>query len=119
MSPLERSLGLLRRRGCLAEKVERPVQVLGRPFFRRDLFKVADIVAIDPHNQGTLFVQVCLAQHKAAAVAKLHTEDIGKNVKAILEAGNRVVVHAWGLRSIVRHAKGVRKTYQLTEEEIT
>jgi hypothetical protein len=108
-----RSLAWLRAQGMIAEVVEKKIPY---KFITQDLFGFADILAIDTRGPvpGATFVQVTSGSNAAARVAKLTRPpapesgepDVSKNVRACLEAGNRVVVHAW--RKVAVYKKGRR-----------
>jgi hypothetical protein len=60
MTPTGRTLGRLRRRGFLADVVERWLLRVNR---RRDLFGFADIIAVHLREPGVLPVQCTTAAH--------------------------------------------------------
>ena len=114
MSPTQRSLAWLRRRGCLAESVERYVKT-PQGGFRRDLFHFADIAALEPDRPGVLFVQACRTDDQATRLAKIRSAKVWPNVERVLAAGNRVRVMGWQMRG----AAGTRKRYTLSVTEVT
>jgi len=91
-SPTARTLTLLRRRGFLADVVERWIP---RANVRRDLFGFIDVAAIGAGLAGVLGVQATTMNHVAGRLAKaraLHA------LKAWLAAGNRFEVWGWARR---------------------
>ena len=69
-----RTLGLLRRAGFLAEIVERWVPIPGKNI-RRDLFHVADVLAVHPTRKTFLLVQVTSVGHIAHRLTKAKGRD--------------------------------------------
>ena len=102
MSPTARSLAWLRSFGWPAQVVE---QTLPRCFIKRDLFGLADIVALDG-KPGVLLVQATTETHlgdhmqKASEIATLRT---------ILTLGNRFEIHVYGKR-MTAPQPGVKRT---------
>jgi len=105
-SPTSRSLVECRKRGWIAQVVER-----WNPHarVRQDLFSVIDIVAITP--TGILGIQACAGTSHAARVAKVVAEP---RVRAWLGAGARLAVWSYAKRG----ARGELKRWQLREQEI-
>lgn len=102
-SPVERTLKYLRDRGAMAEKVERFLKIPGRPFFRRDLFRFIDVLAVRPEWRGCLGVQVCREDDTKAHTVKLRSADIWPKVQRWLAAGNQIELHIWDKRVPVKH----------------
>lgn len=109
MSPTARSLAYLRK-VAIAQVVERYNPHAKR---RVDLFGFIDIVALDT-GPGVLGVQTTTADHISHRLAKLRQE-CAPQMACWLQRGNRLVIHGWGKRG----PRGKRKTWTLTEREIT
>jgi len=123
----KRSLDYLRKHGYVAAVVEQwirfPKRENGKMVFhngqpvmdqtKRDLFNLADIVAIhapDQHTgikQGTLFVQSTTIPNQAARIDKIKGVPVAYD---ILRAGNQIEVHGWAKKG----ARGARKLWQVT-----
>lgn len=105
-SPTSRSLAVCRKRGWLADVVERR---LPRGFVTQDLFGFIDAVALDG-RPGILGIQATgdSSGNVAARITKIATERRAAAV-AWLEAGNRVQVWGWGKKG----AAGKRKLWTL------
>jgi hypothetical protein len=92
MSPTSRTLTFLRRQGYLADVVERFIPDLQH---KKDLFGVADVLAIHPRDRLVLLVQ---------ATTRAHLADRSKRIQArpesaqLLRAGVRVEIWGWGQR---------------------
>lgn len=87
MTPMQRSLKLLRDAGWTCDVAERAIPGTA---LKRDLFKVADIVAL--RGPDILFVQTTTASNTAARCKKIADNP---NLPAIRAAGIRVHVHGW------------------------
>ena len=112
VSPTARSLAYLRKSGALAGVVGK-----WNPHAKRrlDLFGYIDIVAIwGGHPGWTLGVQTTTAENISHRLTKLR-EECEPSIRRWMEAGNRLVIHGWGKRG----PRGKRKTWTLTEREIT
>lgn len=109
-SPAARTLEELRKRGMLAQVVERWNAHARR---RLDLFGFIDVVALDG-QPGVLGVQTTTADHVSHRLEKLRTEVAGAMLRWI-EAGNRLVIHGWAKRG----PRDTRKRWTLTERHIT
>ena len=109
MSPTQRSLAYLRKRGALAQVVERYNAYAKR---RIDLFGFIDIVALDD-KPGVLGVQTTSAGNVSHRVAKVH-DACAESMRRWLQAGNRLVIHGWGKRG----PRGTRKVWTLSVTEI-
>jgi hypothetical protein len=92
MSPTARTLTLLRRRGFLADVVERWIP---RANVRRDLFGFIDLAAIAGGQAGVLGVQATTIGHMAHRLAKARGLPA---LKVWLAAGNRFEVWGWARR---------------------
>lgn len=118
MTPTERSLAELRKRGALAAVVEKwvPATGLGRPGFRRDLWGFADIEAHLP-NGDLLYVQACVGSSVAARRSKI-LEDHDRAAKAqfLLSLPHRRI-EVWGWRKV--GPRGKRKLWELRVVPIT
>ncbi len=116
MTPTSRSLEALRKRGCLVAIVEHTVRIPAKPgesprIFKRDLFGIFDLLALEPAMTGVLGVQLTDASNLAHRIAKLtrvdpEAKDPGAEearidaVRRWLEAANRIEVHGWSLRGL-------------------
>ncbi len=108
MSPTQRSLAELKKRGYLPYIVER-----WNPFahIRQDLYGFIDLVAIKGDSPGVLAVQTTSGSNVSARIQKIHESAAAK---IWLAAGNRIVVHGW--RKV--GSKGKRKLWELREVPI-
>jgi hypothetical protein len=89
-SPTARTLGLLRASGYVAEAVERWIP---RANVRRDLFGVADVLAIHPHRRPAfLLVQATSRGNVSARVRKAQGR---VELAAWLRAGGAFEVWGW------------------------
>lgn len=109
MTPTARSLDYLRKRGAIAEVVEKFIRVPPRPGqpprpFRRDLFGCLDIVALEPGTTGVLGVQACVTGDQSKRLEKIREEP---KARVWLEAGNRIHVMGWAKRG----GRGERKLW--------
>jgi hypothetical protein len=91
-SPTQRSLGLLRQQGFLCAVVESWVP---RLLIRRDLFGVADVLAVHPRDRLFLLVQTTTAAHLAHRLAKARARP---ELATWLRAGGRFEVWGWARR---------------------
>ena len=108
-SPTQRSLELLREQGYTVAIVEHWNQFAG---VRQDLFGFLDIVAIKESERGVLGVQTTSVNNLSARLGK---SLVLKNLKIWLSAGNRYIIHGWGLKG----KKGERKLMACTQKEVT
>jgi carbonic anhydrase len=92
MTPVARSLGLLRKCGYLAEVVERWLPRVNR---KRDLFHLADVLAVHPARREFLLVQVTTAGHLSHRLAKVRAVP---ELPGLLAAGCKVQLHGWKRR---------------------
>lgn len=106
-SPTQRSLAELRKRGWLAQVVEKWIPQVKR---RIDLFGIGDILALDG-LPGSLMIQASSASGHSARVKKALAEP---KLLQWLQAGNRFAVWTWGKKG----AAGKRKLWTLREEYI-
>jgi hypothetical protein len=105
-SPTQRTLAECKKRGWIAQVVERWNP---HAHVRQDLFGVIDIVAIT--HDGLLGIQACAGASHAARMAKCSAEP---RAHAWLGAGARLEVWSWAKRG----ARGKRKVWTLREEHI-
>ena len=91
MTPTQRTLAELRKRGYLAEVVEK-WNPYGRDGFgsRKDLFGFIEVLAL--RDDETLAVQTTSASNVSARVKKIADADA---LSAVRKAGWYVVVHGW------------------------
>lgn len=106
-SPTQRTLAECRRRGWLAQVVERWIPQARK---RVDLFGCIDLVAIDTDNR-LWGIQACAGSSHAARRAKALEE---QRLERWLSTGARFAVWSWALRG----ARGRRKVWTLREEEV-
>jgi hypothetical protein len=111
ISPTQRSLAHLRRRGALAEVVERYVKT-PTGGFRRDLFKCIDIIALDG---GILGIQACRGDDAATRIAKIRSDAVWPKAERWLKEGGRLEVWSWALRG----PADTRKRWTLKVEAVT
>lgn len=104
-SPTQRSLAECRKRGWIAQVVERWNQYAN---IRQDLFGVIDIVAITPN--GILGIQATTNDHVADRMAKAKAEP---RLRAWLRAGARFEVWGWAKQG----SRGERKRWTLRADE--
>ena len=89
MSPLQRSMALMREKNYLVEKVE---------FWnswsktRKDLFDILDLLCIDKTGGRTVGVQVTTMGQKQPHVRKIKAS---KHLPILLKAGWRIHLHSW------------------------
>lgn len=86
-SPTQRSLAELRKRGYLAQVVEKWIAAVKR---RQDLYGFIDILAI--RDDEILGVQATSGDHVAERVAKIAEHE---HVGAVRKAGIRIAVWGW------------------------
>lgn len=104
MSPTQRTLAECRKRGWIAQVVER-----WNPHarIRQDLFGCIDILALTP--DGILGIQACAGPSHAARMAKALREE---RLQRWRDAGGLFAVWSWSKRG----ARGKRKTWTLRTE---
>jgi hypothetical protein len=107
MSPTERSLAECRKRGWVAQVVERWNP---HAHIRQDLFGVIDIVALT--DTGIMAIQACSGTDHAKRLAKVLAEP---RTKRWLGSGGAFEVWSWSLKG----ARGKRKTWQLRAESVS
>lgn len=94
----KRSLDLLRRHGYIAAVTEQNVHIPDREhpgktvMFKRDLWNLADLVAVREDEQGTTYVQTTTTAHQADRIAKVQGLDVAR---VLLKSGNQIHVHGW------------------------
>jgi hypothetical protein len=92
MTPMARTLKLLRQQGFVADVVERWIPHAG---IKRDLFGCLDVVAVHPALPGVLGVQTTTRGNAAARLHKIRQQG---EIAVWLRAGNRVEVWGWERR---------------------
>ena len=80
--------------------------------FKRDLFNIADLLAVSRKAKGCLFVQYTTDKNVEAHFQKIAGLPVARTLVA---AENRIHVYGWK----VSQGKGKPKTYSLTVHEIT
>ena len=105
-SPTQRSLAVLRARGCLCWISEHY-----NAFSRRrvDGFGFADILCLTPGETGVLAVQTTTSSNLAARRTKIQALSAAD---LWLACGNRICLHGWSRKG----ARGKRKAWTLREE---
>lgn len=88
MTPTARTLAHLRELGYVADRVD---GMRGR--ITHDYLGVIDVLAL--RGREVLAVQVTSAPNVAARVAKMAHDDTQPAMRAMREAGFRIVVHGW------------------------
>jgi len=88
MSPTARTLVRLRQLGFLADVCERYLAAVRR---KRDLFGVADVVAVHPRDRLVLLVQATSRAHVSDRLARVRQRP---ETEQLLRAG--VLVEVWG-----------------------
>jgi hypothetical protein len=101
MSPTARTLARLRRLGFLAAVVERWVP--GRNI-RVDLFGLADVLGVHPHDKRVLLVQCTSAAHVGDRLRRVQARP---ELTALLAAGVAVEVWGWSFRAGCWHLRRV------------
>jgi len=118
ISPTQRSLAYLRRRGALCAVVERFNAFVTRPDggkgVRMDLWSFGDILAVEPGRRGALLIQVCHVGDQARRLEKIKSPKVWAKAKVWLAAHNRIEVHGWAIRG----AQGTRKRATVTITEV-
>jgi hypothetical protein len=110
-----RTLAECRRRGWIAQGVEQTIRIPGGRTFKRDLFGIIDVVAVDlsaPPGQRTIGIQTTsggtggsVAPHRAKILAE-------PRARAWVEAGNRLELWSFAKQG----ARGKAKRWKLTVE---
>ena len=108
ISPMERSLALLRERGWTPWIVERRMPHSNVTI---DLYGIGDILALQ-RGYRPLLVQTTTRANQAARRTKILASDY---LALCLHGGLVVVIHGWAKVG----KRGARKTWQVTEMEIT
>lgn len=106
-SPTQLALRLLRKEGWLAETVERWVKTDDGGGFRRDLFKIADILAVNDVQRATLLIQVTSQANVSTRRKKVGES---RELRVWLRAGN--LFQLWG-------SKKVDGKWELIREPVT
>ena len=92
-SPTQRTLAEMRKRGYIAEVVEKWIPQVKR---RRDLFGFIDILCVHPEREGDVVgVQATSGSHVAERITKINEHE---NVGAVRKGGIRILVHGWAKR---------------------
>ena len=76
LSPVQRTMRVLRERGCICQVVERFNPYGGTHGIRVDLFNIIDIIALDP-ERGVIGIQACgsdFAAHKKKILVEKYQE---------------------------------------------
>lgn len=112
-SPTARSLAVLKARGSTAYGIVERWNPGAR--VRVDFLGFADLLAIQPAQQGVLAIQACVTGDQSKRLAKIATPPVLARAVAWLEAGNRIAVWGWAKRG----PRGKRKTWALSETQVT
>lgn len=108
MSPLTRSLALLRKRGYVAEKVEHPWNPYSK--VRQDLFGVFDILYFGGGKIGGVQVTT-KSGHPGEHARKLRR---WAHLTEWWNCGGRAILHVWKKTG----PRGKRKTWTVEEKEL-
>jgi hypothetical protein len=100
MTPTARTVQLLRKAGFLAEVVERWLPIPGKSV-RRDLFHIADVLAVHPSQRVFLLVQCTSLGHVADRLSKAKGRP---ELVTWLAAGGQFEVWGCGKRGVKRVA---------------
>jgi hypothetical protein len=92
MTPTARTLSELRRLGYLAAVVETWIPRIER---RRDLFGIADVLAVHPRDKAVLLVQATSAGHVQDRLRRVQARP---ETAVLLRAG--LAVEVWGWRRL-------------------
>lgn len=114
MSPTQRTLKVLKDRGCKAGIVERWLRYAGSFGKRQDLFGIIDIIAISP--TGVLGIQCCsgsLAEH----YRKLTEEKNQESYDWLMTPYCRLEIWSW--RKLLKKRGGEAKVWKPRIAEIT
>lgn len=87
MSPTQRTLAEMRKRGYLAEVVEKRIP---RVFITRDLFGFIDVLCVGA--DGVVGVQCTSGSNLANRITKIAEHE---NVGLVRKAGIRILAHGW------------------------
>jgi hypothetical protein len=74
--------------------------------FKRDLWNIADILAVKPSEPGVLLVQTTTTSNASARYSKIKANPV---TDILLKAGNRIHVHGWAKQG----PRGKRKVWTL------
>jgi len=108
MSPKTKTTDLLRKKGYIAQSVEKYNAFTHR---RNDLFGFIDIVAVHPDGVGTVGIQVTAGGNSSSRIEKILSI---KEHKLWLSAGNRIWVLDW----VKKGKSGKRKLWRVNATEI-
>lgn len=112
-SPTQLSLKKLRSEGYIVAIVEKYNIFSHR---RIDLFSFGDLLAVKEDMPGSLIIQTTTASNMSAHVHKvLEEEEIFKNLKTWLSAGNRFIIHGWSKKG----PRGKRKVWEVNTRDFT
>lgn len=106
LSPTQRTLRELRRRGRVCAVVEKWNQFAGPHGMRQDLFGFIDIISLDP-DYGIVGVQACSRSGHAAHRTKIIEE---RNQEALewLSCGGAIEIWSWAKQKVKRGGKAER-----------
>lgn len=94
LSPTQRTLQALRRRGLPAAVVEKWNQYAGPHGIRQDLFGIIDVIALD-HTRGVIGVQACAGSGYQAHLRKLLEAHAQETRDWLLTPGCTLELWAW------------------------
>jgi hypothetical protein len=100
-SSITRTLDSLRESGYIADIVERR---LPKCFVCRDLFGIADLLAVHPAERVVLLIQVTSAGNITHRLERIRARP---ELPAVLAAGVRVEIWGWAKRNRCWHARRV------------
>lgn len=106
MSPMQRTLAELKKRGFTAHIVEKWNSFIK---IRQDFGGFADVLAYKKDYPGVLAINCCLDNGEVNAHVVKY--EVMENVRTWLTSGNRLEVWGWGIRG----ERGKRKLWTLRE----
>ena len=112
LSPVQRTLRVLREQGAKCSIVEHFNPHVGEHGVRQDLFGIIDILALDP--SGIIGIQVCGSDYKKH-FNKLTIERAQDSIDWLSCRGTKLQIWSWRQLKIKRGSKAVKWTPKVTE----
>ena len=118
-SPTTRTMGELRKLGCICAKVEHfnpygGARINGKPVgIRQDLFGIVDILVLDP-ERGFLGIQAC-SQSSASHLRKMREDRTQECIDWLQTPGGVLEVWCWRKVKLKRGGKAERWQPKVTE----
>lgn len=116
LSPTQRTLQAMRRRGLNAAVVEKWNQHVGPHGIRQDLFGIIDVIALD-HQTGVIGIQSCAGSGFSAHWKKL-TEERAQETSDWLNTPG-CTLELWGWRKVKLHRGGKAERWEPRVKVIT